>query len=444
MVRRQLIGSINGRVPSVSSSASVHLVSSTLYTLPFVFSQARRALCPVLTCLLSAWSVLETLRTTRLLARNTHIYIYVLRCRPFSTGPLPSATEGNMQPSTSPSDFIYRRPFNILATVERRRSPPPSDMEHVDQLETPGNHDTVFNTEQVDDCDRTPLASRATMSLPVMLSDSHHEPTSASELCGLSLPHFRTSGIPIRSTPARQPQHTTRIPRDETAPGASHLPQEAGQLPEQKFAPNGDEDRRPSNTLSTTDSTISRTLSIYSTNSEHADRLCAAVGAVHDICLQATKTYLSSHKANHQARASRFSDPPGHPPGSRGDEGENKQDILERAFAGLDHISQSQQPDIPDASDSLLQNISGICNMLWLGSQRDRLLVLSVERIAVDNMARLLTWAEMVALGDRDEWTLAEHDALMRVLDAGRNLCAWLGVKDSIRDMETLEAQLKG
>ncbi len=167
--------------------------------------------------------------------------------------------------------------------------------------------------------------------------------------------------------------------------------------------------------------------------------------------------------------------------------------------------------------------------MLWTGAQRDRLDVLDVERLAVDAMAGLLSWAETVALGDRDEWgrslaaaaaaaaagagadatttssaevcgggggggedeeekekeeepriiaamaaaaaggvgmgmgigmgELEEEEereqmrkekdkegenALWRVFEAGRNLCAWLGVVDGVEAMDMLEGEIWG
>lgn len=77
--------------------------------------------------------------------------------------------------------------------------------------------------------------------------------------------------------------------------------------------------------------------------------------------------------------------------------------------------------------------------MLWAGSQRDRLDVLNVERTTVGIMSHLLCWAETVALGDYDEWQMADEEALLQVLQAGKNLCNWLDVPGGIQDIEDLD-----
>lgn len=82
--------------------------------------------------------------------------------------------------------------------------------------------------------------------------------------------------------------------------------------------------------------------------------------------------------------------------------------------------------------------------MLWTGSQRDRLHVLNVERLAIESMGRLMHWAETVALSSEDEWRVADDQALWQVLDAGRNLCSWLGVPDAVHAMEALEGEVLG
>ena len=202
-------------------------------------------------------------------------------------------------------------------------------------------------------------------------------------------------------------------------------------------------------------------------------RICAAMRAVHDLCLQSTQAYLQTHRTNRQARAPHHHS--SHPTNNNNSNSNN-----------------NALP--PEPTTSLLQNVSAICGMLWAGAQRDRLHVLDVERLAVDNMAALLAWAEAVALGDRDDWARAlrvgtaneggwfpaqgpryggaggmrpegangarpmqdggdEGDgdadadgeyALRRVFEAGRNLCAWLGVADGVQGMSALEDEIWG
>ena len=208
-------------------------------------------------------------------------------------------------------------------------------------------------------------------------------------------------------------------------------------------------------------------------------RICAAVRAIHDLCLQSTQAYLQTHRTNRQARAA-------HP--------------LHVHNYHHHHLDNNNNTLPPEPTTSLLQNVSAICGMLWAGAQRDRLHVLDVERIAVDNMGALLAWAETVALGDRDDWARAlapalacpradagneggcwfpgqaqghgggadangvsmgdaggdgnvreagtdDADgeyALWRVFEAGRNLCNWLGVADGVQGMSALEEEIWG
>ncbi|KAI1079413.1 hypothetical protein F5B20DRAFT_543451 [Whalleya microplaca] len=213
-------------------------------------------------------------------------------------------------------------------------------------------------------------------------------------------------------------------------------------------------DQQPSAASSATNE---RTISIHSSNSEQVHRICTIVRTVHNICLESTKTYLNTHEANRRARASdspplqpsRSSTTPDDGPAasSQGQSSPDSSNVNSSNGNRPLHYQKNRgnpfaRPYIPPPTNSLLKNISGICNMLWTGSQRDRLNVLNVERLAVETMGRLLAWAETVVLGDYDEWVFAEEEALWRVVDAGRNLCAWLGVPDGIRAMEILEGDI--
>ncbi|KAI1400357.1 hypothetical protein F4819DRAFT_461750 [Hypoxylon fuscum] len=206
--------------------------------------------------------------------------------------------------------------------------------------------------------------------------------------------------------------------------------------------------------------TESQTVSIPSSSTERAIYICSVVHSVHDVCLQSTKTYLESHLANRRARASNLSLPNGldsycshsqpktgdSGSSSKGSNGNSSNATLNDNNYSQGHSNTSSDPlcPIPAPTNSLLKNVSSICSMLWAGSQTNRLDVLNVERLAVDNMGRLLCWAEAVALGDYDEWRLADDEALWRVLEAGRNLCAWLGVPDGIQTMSVLESDWSG
>lgn len=351
-----------------------------------------------------------------------------------------------MHPVTSPSEFIYRKPFNPAPVLlERQYSAHPLEkMESeypkvTNEMGSPmpfgiyaGPGDTIplsqVKQEEVDGplnpWDETRSSSPPflqSMDIPMHDAAFHHTEYEENHV------RYSSSGLPLATLPP--PSH-----HNVSVSGPSN---EVDQ----------DMDRRASTAISVADSTVSQTISIHSSDSDQAKHLCAAVAMVHDICLQATKTYLSSHHVNRRARASGSLDPliaPARSPDNSGSaNNENSASNARLLGRGEPRMPpRAQQSHIPRATDSLLNNVSGICNMLWSGSQRDRLDVLNVERMAVENMARLLGWAETVALGDYDEWTLAEDAALWRVVDAGRNLCAWLGVQESIHDMENLEGQL--
>ncbi|KAI2463671.1 hypothetical protein F4781DRAFT_440338 [Annulohypoxylon bovei var. microspora] len=193
-----------------------------------------------------------------------------------------------------------------------------------------------------------------------------------------------------------------------------------------------------------TPGTESRTFSIHSSSSERADQVCATVQAVHDVCLQSTKTWLDTHLVNRRARASDSPLLSGQHAAPTSTDGISPHDQL-RADSGCDEGGSSGSYDpIPPSTNSLLKNVSSICGMLWAGSQRDRLDVLNVERATVGTMSRLLCWAETVALGDYDERAIADGEALGRVMQAGRSLCGWLDVPDGVRAMEVLDGDVMG
>ncbi|KAK7987936.1 Tyrosine-protein phosphatase non-receptor type 9 [Apiospora arundinis] len=170
-----------------------------------------------------------------------------------------------------------------------------------------------------------------------------------------------------------------------------------------------------------------------------------AIGRIHEICLRATSTYLSAIDMNRRARRSRSPLPT--TPSAQLDDNENDNKICNTSSHTGTSSHRQRQSDttnfqIPQPSSSLLKNTSVICNQLWMGSQRERLDVLNVEREAAKTMALLLEWAETVVLGDYDEWALAGEDAFWKVVHAGRHLCDWLGVQENIDAMNELRTQL--
>ncbi|KAK8095387.1 hypothetical protein PG999_013409 [Apiospora kogelbergensis] len=181
-----------------------------------------------------------------------------------------------------------------------------------------------------------------------------------------------------------------------------------------------------------------------SRDSNQVPQVYIAIGRIHEICLRATSIYLSALDANRRARESCPALPT--TPRTLFNDNNDSSNCNTGSHAGspCHHPQQDENTtrQIPQPSNSLLKNISIICNQLWKGSQRDRLDVLNVEREAAKTMALLLEWAETVVLGDYDEWALAGEDAFWKVVHAGRHLCDWLGVQESIEAMNELETQL--
>jgi hypothetical protein len=117
-------------------------------------------------------------------------------------------------------------------------------------------------------------------------------------------------------------------------------------------------------------------------------------------------------------------------------------------IGGVASIQNSSLPSIsepiPECTDSLLNNVSAICEMVWRRGRRDRLDVPGAERQAATQMAQILGWAESVVLVDMDEgdWiegdAQAEADAIGRVMRAGKSLCEWLDDLWAVEEIESL------
>ncbi|KAK8056703.1 hypothetical protein PG993_001930 [Apiospora rasikravindrae] len=191
----------------------------------------------------------------------------------------------------------------------------------------------------------------------------------------------------------------------------------------------------PSFTPGTSRGSLASVGSVANRESNQIPQVYIAIGKIHEICLRATSTYLGALDANRRARES--CSPISQTPNTlRDDKKSNHTNPLGHPHQG------NSNSRVPQPSSSLLKNVSTICTQLWMGSQRDRLDVLNVEREAAKTMALLLEWAETVVLGDYDEWALAGEDAFWKVVRAGRHLCEWLGVQESIDAMNELQTQL--
>lgn len=330
----------------------------------------------------------------------------------------------NMPPTTSPSDFIYQRPFCVASAADQ--------------------HNNAVEEIQADkSADRSEHIRHSAYDTPTAIAEWHDALARVdSRKTG---PSFHVSHQPSKGIDGATSWSTF-------GQGSANTPLWPSPEDASKNSIQDQIDQHSGNrqTSSATESTLSHhRFSFCSDTSEQGSQFDDAVGAVHRICLEATKAYLGSHHANRQARASHSGTAGHHCESGKSATTPGRDNDLRSMAGDLNDVPTTSsrpgaihshlQAPIPYVSSSLLKNVSGICNMLWVGSQRDRLTVLNVERIAVDNMAKLLSWAEMVALCDYDGWVAGNFDLFHRVLDAGKNLCAWLGVRETLAEMEALE-----
>ncbi|KAI0140164.1 hypothetical protein F4776DRAFT_580404 [Hypoxylon sp. NC0597] len=339
--------------------------------------------------------------------------------------------------STEPSAPGISRPRESLATTHA----PWEAIDYILPEPTQGNRRATFPNTQVSNEYQNILQDG------VPCCDSYgstYRPCSACHYQTGTL-NVNSAGLPMgtmarhyHSGPTYHPSHlptTNADPQCVSSTASNGSPQEYFPIPLAQDITSSTDPCSPADIFGID----SRTLSIHSGNPERTQRICTAVHAVHDICLRSTKTFLDSHLVNRRARVS--NSPHGIPPDQLKAETSNTRSGININIDNTwnTHTQNIARSPIPLSSNSLLNNISSICTMLWAGSQRDRLDVLNVERAAVENMGRILCWAETVALGDYDEWNMADEEALRQVLEAGRNLCDWLQVPDGIQGMDALE-----
>ncbi|ORY56691.1 uncharacterized protein BCR38DRAFT_490574 [Pseudomassariella vexata] len=359
-----------------------------------------------------------------------------------------------MTPVASPSAFIYQnscRPAPNL--LEHRTSSALNTMNSQRAQTDDGGMDSQHagHSGHADQPD-TPLSTGP--------------PDPETHLNSLSPPSFPRLTLCIRGAIQEVYNPYSLNDAPATPPHAVH------HLPKQMDRPDQAAGRRVSNAPSMADSTCSQTISIYSSGSGHTQRTLAVVDAVHCICLEASKTYITSHETNKKVREPRNPRKPSTPtplhpypplpsnpnydhiPGisSNGTRRSRAHEQHQQNNGNGDKKRLSSAADllfITQPTNSLLNNISSICSMLWAGSQCNRLSVLNVERQTVDDMARLLEWGETVAMPrDCNQWSLGQDEEeeilLWRVVSAGRNLVHWLGVPQGIRDMLIVEGEVQG
>lgn len=210
-------------------------------------------------------------------------------------------------------------------------------------------------------------------------------------------------------------------------------------------------------------------------SSDAARRLEGRVVEVHDVCLAATQRHLEALRVNWGLRHGRdVAVPLGGGPvrrrrgrgraGGRGSPYGRAGPPWRRAVSenglecvrgsGLhdedradgdstvdvaDEEDMSQDDRIPRPTDSLLQNTSYICDLIWRRALRDREDVLGAETCGCRDMGFLFECAEAVVLYDADEWERDPERGFEVVCQAGRDLCRKLkDVKgmDGVDDIE--------
>lgn len=221
----------------------------------------------------------------------------------------------------------------------------------------------------------------------------------------------------------------------------------------------GDDDDDDS-TVYPYDSTSTTSSSTAFRAGDPAGPLEEAVVEVHNTCLAATQRYLESLRMNWELRHGReiLTNPSGLAgPTRRIRDRARARDSpyllprrrTRRALSdnsGLEYLrtlrggydagevggtqggrQQPQACPIPAPTNSLLQNTSRICELIWRRACRDREDVLGAEAGGARRIALLVECAEAVVLYDANEWAGDPERGFYAACRAGRDLCRELG-----------------
>lgn len=291
------------------------------------------------------------------------------------------------------------------------------------------------------------------MSRPRVTSTNHPVPDQ------LHVPGRNTIRVPSNSDVSDADQQ----PQGLTTAGRRLMTNEKGEL-----TPGSDDDDDVNSTVYPSDSITTASSStasgIHQNGGAPPRSLEEAVVEVHNTCLAATQRYLESLRINWELRHGReILTPPGLAGPTRR--------LRDRAAArgspysyslprrrtgralsdnsGLEHMRGLQgggdgagagqegvnrccrQPPpacpIPAPTDSLLQNTSRICELIWRRAHRDREDVLGAEAGGARRMASLVGCAEAVVLYDAAEWDGDPERGFYTACRAGREFCRELG-----------------
>ncbi|KUI62251.1 hypothetical protein VP1G_09378 [Cytospora mali] len=197
-------------------------------------------------------------------------------------------------------------------------------------------------------------------------------------------------------------------------------------------------------------------------------QLEAGVVEIHDICLAVTQRYLEALRVNWELRHGRDvvvplgGGPVRHQHDGTGERGSpyvragrpgrwmlSEDDDMEythgfglRYHDGGDRVidvDESRNNHIPRPTDSLLQNTSYICDLMWRRALRDRDDVLGAETYGCRNMGLLFECAETVVLYDSVEWEMDSERGFEMICQAGRNLCRTLNDVEGMERVNDIE-----
>lgn len=219
-------------------------------------------------------------------------------------------------------------------------------------------------------------------------------------------------------------------------------------------------------------STASSSTVFRADHGDPARRLEEAVVEVHNTCLAATQRYLESLRVNWELRHGReiLTPPSGlagptrrirDRAGARGSPYSLQRRRTRRALSdnsGLEYISglrggedagedggtqsrrqQLQACPIPAPTDSLLQNTSRICELIWRRACRDREDVPGAEAGGARRVALLVECAAAVVLYDANEWDGDPERGFYTTCRAGRDLCRELGDLRGVEGVDGIE-----
>lgn len=99
---------------------------------------------------------------------------------------------------------------------------------------------------------------------------------------------------------------------------------------------------------------------------------------------------------------------------------------------------------IPRPTDSLLENIHHICELIWQRARRDRADVLGAEAKGCRDMRDLQDCGETIVLYNSVDFERDPDECFGRVLEAGRGICRQLRDWEALRTMEEWDADEEG